>query len=405
MQLKKANRLETVRYDLRGPISDEADRLEKAGVPIIRLNTGNPAAFGFPLPESIRSALYAEAETAAPYSATKGLARTREAIVEYSARRGLPGVGMDDVFTGNGVSELIQISIQALLNAGDEILIPTPDYPLWTAATILAGGVPVHYICDEASDWYPDLADLRRKITPKTKALVIISPNNPTGAVYPAEIINGMVEIAREHGLLLFSDEIYDRLLMDDALHYPVSSFAPDLLTVTFNGLSKSHQICGYRAGWMSLCGDKSQAKGYIEGINMLASMRLCSNVVGQAVICAALKDDASTQQYLQPGGRLYEQREYTYRALSDMPGIQVVKPRAGLYMFPKIDTERYGIKDDERFVLDFLREKQVLLTHGGSYNWSRPDHFRVVYLSEMDELIEVMDRLRDFLSHYRQVN
>jgi alanine-synthesizing transaminase len=295
------------------------------------------------------------------------------------------------------------VSLQAFLNPGDEILIPTPDYPLWTAAAILSGGTVLHYMCDEQSYWYPDIDDIKRKITPNTRAIVVISPNNPTGTVYPKELLNEIAMLAREHNLVIFSDEIYDRVIMDGYEHVSISSLAPDLLTVVFNGLSKSHQICGYRAGWMVLAGDKSGAGGYIEGINTLVSLRLCSNVTGQSVICAALEDTESVKANISPGGRLYEQREYAYNALINIPGISAVKPRAALYVFPKIDTEMYNITNCEKFVLDFLREKHVLLTHGGSYNWKMPDHFRVAYLPEMSELIEVIDRLSDFLKDYRQ--
>jgi alanine-synthesizing transaminase len=403
MYVKKSAKLLNVRYDIRGPISDEADRLERGGAHIIRLNTGNPAAFGIAAPPSVIDSLVEFADISAPYSMSKGLPKAREAIARYSTSKGITGVCADDVYTGNGVSELIQISLQAFLDSGDEILIPTPDYPLWTAAAILAGGTVKHYICDEQADWYPDISDIKQKITSRTRAIVIITPNNPTGAVYSKDILNDIVEIAREHELVLFSDEIYDRLVMDDAEHISIASLAPDLFTVTFNGLSKSHQICGYRAGWMVLCGDKSGAHEYIEGVNTLVSLRLCSNVTGQSVICAALEDNASTQSNITPGGRLYEQREYAYNGLNAIPGISAVKPRAALYIFPKIDTAMYGIVDDEKFVLDFLREKHVLLTHGGSYNWKQPDHFRLAYLPQMDELVEVIDRLREFLKSYRQ--
>jgi alanine-synthesizing transaminase len=403
MLVNKSEKMTHVRYDIRGAISYEADRLEREGVRIIRLNTGNPAAFGFEAPPSVLRALEAGAGEAAAYSAPKGLLAAREAVAGYCAARGIPNVTPDDVYTGNGVSELIQVSLQALLNDGDELLIPSPDYPQWTAATNLAGGMPVHYICDESADWYPDIDDIKSKITPRTRGIVIISPNNPTGAVYPREILVQIAELAREHGLVIFSDEIYDRLVMDDAEHVSITTLAPDLLTVTFNGLSKSHQICGYRAGWMALCGDKSGAGGYVEGINTLTSMRLCSNATGQCVIPEALADTESTRALLQPGGRLYEQREYAYRALTSIPGITAVKPRAGLYIFPKIDTKMYGITDDEKFVLDFLREKHVLLTHGTGYSWKQPDHFRVVYLPPLDEMAEVIVRLEDFLSGYRQ--
>jgi alanine-synthesizing transaminase len=348
MQIMKSKKLSNVRYDIRGPISDEADRLEREGTHIIRLNTGNPAAFGFETPASVLGSLAAFSSLSAPYSMSKGLLDAREAIARYCVSRGIVGICADDVFIGNGVSELIQISLQALLNTGDEMLIPTPDYPLWTAAATLSGGKVVHYLCDEQAGWYPDIADIKRKITSRTRAIVIISPNNPTGAVYPKELLAQIVDLARKHDLVLFSDEIYDRLVMDGVEHVPIASLAPDLFSVTLSGLSKSHQICGYRVGWMVLCGDKSDANGYIEGINTLVSLRLCSNVTGQSVIRAALEDDASTQTNLIPGGRLYEQREYAFHALTTIPGISAVKPRAALYIFPKIDTSMYGIADDE---------------------------------------------------------
>ena len=403
MIINKSDKMQNVRYDIRGPISDEADRLERDGISIIRLNTGNPAAFGFDAPDSILNAIHQLAGSSAPYSASKGLPNVREAIANYSTSIGIPNVSVEDVYTGNGVSELIQLSLQAFLNPGDEILIPTPDYPLWTASTILAGGTAVHYMCDEDAEWYPDLDDIKQKITSRTRAIVVISPNNPTGSVYPKSLLNSIAELAREYNLVLFSDEIYDRLVMDGYEHVSISSLAPDLLTVVYNGLSKSHQICGYRAGWMVLAGDKSGAGSYIEGLNVLSSLRLCSNVTGQSVISAALGDLESVRRNVSPGGRLYEQREYAYTALTGIPGISAVKPRAALYIFTKIDTEMYSITNDERFVLDFLREKHVLLTHGGSYNWKKPDHFRVAYLPKQDELMEVISRLSDFLKTYRQ--
>ena len=403
MIINKSEKLLNVRYDIRGSVSDEADRLEREGVSIIRLNTGNPAAFGFSAPDSVLKALSEYSDVSAPYSNSKGIPKARAAVARYCSSIGIPGVDAEDVYTGNGVSELIQLSLQAFLNTGDEILIPTPDYPLWTAAAILAGGTVVHYMCDEQAGWFPDIEDIKRKITKRTRAVVVISPNNPTGAVYPRELLNDIADIARKHNLVMFSDEVYDRLVMDGFEHVSIASLAPDLFSVVFNGLSKSHQICGYRVGWIALCGDKSGARGYIEGINTLASLRLCSNVTGQAVICAALADNDEVKENIMPGGRLFEQREYAYNALITMPGISAVKPRAGLYIFPKIDTEMYGIKDDERFVLDFLREKHVLLTHGGSYNWKQPDHFRVAYLPQMDELVEVIDRLQAFLKGYHQ--
>ena len=405
MIIEKSEKLAEVRYDIRGRISDEADRLEREGIDIIRLNTGNPAAFGFEVPPSVLDRLVQQKNESAPYSSSKGLLEAREAIAQYCLSRGMANISADDVYTGNGVSELIQVALQALLNNGDEILVPTPDYPLWTAAAILAGGKVAHYLCDEQAEWYPDIEDIKAKINARTKAIVIINPNNPTGAVYPKEILSQIADIARTHGLVVFSDEIYDRLIMDDIDYSSIATLAPDLFTVVFNGLSKSHQVCGYRAGWMVLCGDKSGADGYIEGINTLVSLRLCANVTGQSVISAALSDSDSISSHIRPGGRLYEQREYAYQALTSIPGISSVKPRAALYIFPKIDTAKYGITDDEQFVLDFLREKHVLLTHGGSYNWKQPDHFRVAYLPCMEELVEVVERLKSFLSTYRQEN
>ena len=404
MTIGKSTKLNNVRYDIRGPIADEADRLEREGTHIIRLNTGNPAAFGAKIPLSIIESLSENAKTAAAYSNSKGLYKAREAIAGYYTTRGIADITADDVYTGNGVSELIQLSLMAFLNPGDEVLIPTPDYPLWTAATILSGGKAVHYICDEQANWYPDIADISHKITPRTRAIVLISPNNPTGAVYPRDVVEQIAEIARKHKLVVFSDEVYDRVIIDNLEHVSMAAIAPDLLTLVFNGLSKSHNLCGYRVGWMALCGDKSGASEYISGINLLVSLRLCANVTGQSIICAALDDFKNTQASLKPGGWIYDRRECMYKALTSIPGISAVKPSAALYIFPKIDTAMYNIKDDEQFVLDFLREKHVLLTHGRTYNWKQPDHFRVTYIPTMEELLEVMDRFEDFLKGYRQI-
>ena len=312
-------------------------------------------------------------------------------------------MGTDDVYTGNGVSELITLSMQGLLDSGDEILVPSPDYPLWTASVTLAGGTAVHYICDEAADWYPDINDIKSKITERTKGIVVINPNNPTGTLYSKELLEEIVKLCRENGLIIFADEIYDRLVLDGLVHTSIASLAPDLLTITFNGLSKSHLIAGYRCGWMSLCGDKSYAKGYVEGINLLSSMRLCSNVPAQSVIATALEMEEETKKLLVPCGRIYEQREYIYEALNQIPGISATKPKAAFYVFPKIDIKRFGIYDDEKFVLDFLRDKKILLTHGGGFHWEKPDHFRVVYLPEMEQLKSACSRLWDFLTYYRQ--
>jgi len=402
MEVKRSEKLHNVRYDIRGPVTTLALKMAQEGADIIQLNTGNPAAFGF-TPPDYADILKEQQQLTAAYSDSKGLMKTREAIAAYESSKGIPNIHVDNIFTGNGVSELITISLQALLNDGDEILVPTPDYPLWTAAARLAGGNVVHYICDESANWYPDMDDLRGKVTPRTKAIVVISPNNPTGAVYPREILEGICGLARENNLLIFSDEIYDRLLMDDSEHIAIASLAPDLPVITMNGLSKSHQLCGFRSGWMVISGNVSGAGTYLDGLTVLASMRLCANVNAQAIIPAALADPLFARSTLLPGGRLYEQRECAYSGLNSIPGMSVVKSKAGLYMFPKMDIEKLRINDDEKFVLDFLREKHVLLTHGGSYNWDAPDHFRMVYLPEKDILADVIERLRDFLSSYRQ--
>lgn len=402
-QIPKSSKLEHIGYDIRGPVADLADKMLAEGIDILRLNTGNPAPFGFEAPEAMVQAMIQDLKPSQGYSHSKGILPARIAIADYCKSVGMQGVSPDDIYTGNGVSELIKLSMNALLNSGDEVLVPAPDYPLWTAAVTLAGGVAVPYICDESSDWNPDITDMSAKITDKTRAIVVINPNNPTGAVYAKEILLEIIKLAREHDLILFSDEIYDRLLMDDAVHYPIATLAPDLFTVTFNGLSKSHLIAGYRAGWMSLSGDKQRAKGYIAGINMLASMRLCSNVLAQSLIPAALDDLDSIKPMLQPGGRIYEQREYIYNAVSQIEGISVVKPKAAFYLFPKMDTARFGITNDEQFAVDFLREKHVLITHGGGFHWPKPDHFRIVYLPEMQVLESLAKRLSDFLENYRQ--
>ena len=402
-QIPKSSKLEHIGYDIRGPVADLADTMLAQGIDILRLNTGNPAPFGFEAPTPMVEAMIRDLKTSQGYSHSKGILPARVAIAQYCKNIGIEDVGEEDIFTGNGVSELIKLSMQALLENGDEVLVPTPDYPLWTAAVTLAGGSAVYYTCDEASDWNPDIADMASKITDKTRAIVVINPNNPTGAVYDKETLLAIAKLAREHDLILFSDEIYDRLLMDDAVHYPLAALAPDLFVVTFNGLSKSHLIAGYRSGWMSLSGDKKRAKGYIAGLNMLASMRLCSNVLAQSLIPAALEDLESIKPLLKPGGRIYEQREYIYNAISEIEGLSVVKPKAAFYLFPKIDTKRFGINNDEQFVVDFLREKHVLLTHGGGFHWPKPDHFRIVFLPEMSALQSLAQRMSDFLSTYRQ--
>ena len=341
--------------------------------------------------------------TSQGYSDSKGIFSARKAIMQYAQLRGIPGVTMSDIYTGNGVSELINLCMQALLDNGDEILIPAPDYPLWTATATLAGGNVVHYICDEQSEWYPDIDDIKSKITDKTKAIVIINPNNPTGAVYPKEILEQIVQIAREHELIIFSDEIYDRLIMDGYKHTSIASLAPDVFCVTFSGLSKSHMIAGFRIGWMILSGNKAIAQDYIEGIRMLSNMRLCSNVPAQSIVQTALGGYQSVSNYLTPGGRIYEQRECIYQALKDIPGLSVVKPKAAFYMFPKLDVKKFHITNDEQFALDLLRDKKILLIHGGGFHWEQPDHFRVVYLPRIEVLKESADKIADFLSYYQQ--
>lgn len=400
---EKSTKLDNVCYDIRGPVMDEANRMIAQGERIVKLNIGNPAPFGFRAPEAVIRKMSENLCDTEGYSDSKGLIAARWAILDYCKSKNMPNVTENDIYTGNGVSELITLSMQGFLNNGDEVLVPSPDYPLWTASVTLAGGTAVHYICDEKSEWYPDIEDMRSKITDKTKGIVVINPNNPTGALYPKEILEQIVQLAREHELILFADEIYDRLVMDGLEHTALASLAPDFMTVSFNGLSKSHLIAGYRCGWMCLCGDKSKAKGYIEGINLLSSMRLCSNVPAQSLIPTALEHLDDTKAMLQPGGRIYEQREYIYRAVNDIPGLTAVKPKAAFYMFPQIDVERFHIRDDERFVLDFLREKKILFTHGGGFHWEQPDHFRIVYLPCVEDLQTAMEALGDFLGGYTQ--
>ena len=400
---EKSSKLDYVCYDIRGPIMDEAQRMSEQGIDILKLNIGNPAPFGFKAPKEIEEAIGNNAAITEGYSDSKGLVSAREAILKYCQSKNMPNVSIDDIYTGNGVSELITMSMNGLLNYGDEVLVPMPDYPLWTASVTLAGGKAVHYRCDDKQNWYPDIKDMESKITPKTKAIVVINPNNPTGALYPTEILEQIVDLARKHELILFADEIYDRLVMYGKEHISLSSLAPDLLTVSFNGLSKSHLIAGYRCGWMVLCGEKKHAKGYIEGIKLLSAMRLCSNVPAQSLIPVALDNLESTKELLVPGGRIYEQREVIYNALNEIDGLSVVKPTAAFYMFPKLDIKKFGIIDDEKFVLDFLKEKHILFTHGGGFHWDQPDHFRVVFLPEVSVLSTAADRLNDFLSTYHQ--
>ena len=399
----KASKLENVLYDVRGPVVDEANRMEENGMRVLKLNIGNPAPFGFQAPEEVIQDIRDNIVNCQGYSDSRGIFAARKAIMQYAQLKHIPNVQMKDIFTGNGASELIQLSLNALLNTGDEVLIPSPDYPLWTACTNLAGGKAVHYICDEESDWYPDPADIESKITPKTKAIVIINPNNPTGALYPKELLEKIVDIARRHELIIFSDEIYDRLVMDGLEHVSTASLAPDLFCVTFSGLSKSHMVCGFRVGWMILSGNKDLARDYIAGINMLSNMRLCSNVPGQSIIQTALGGYQSVNEYTVPGGRIYEQREFICKALNDIPGISAVRPKAAFYIFPKIDTKKFNITSDTQFALDFLKEKRVLIIPGSGFNWKQPDHFRVVYLPRIADLKNATNKLADFLDHYRQ--
>lgn len=402
-KFEKSSKLDNVCYDVRGPVVEEANNMIEQGIDILKLNIGNPAPFGFDAPNEIIHDMISNLRNAQGYSDSKGIFSARKAIMQYCQTKKIPNVGINDIYTGNGVSELIVMAMQGLLNDGDEILIPSPDYPLWTAAATLSGGKPVHYICDEQADWYPDIEDMKNKITDRTKGIVIINPNNPTGALYPTELLEQIVEIARQKGLIIFADEIYDRLVMDGLEHTSIASLAPDLLVITFNGLSKSHRIAGFRVGWMCLCGDKSKAKGYIEGLNMLSSMRLCSNVPAQHIVQTALGGYQSADELLLPGGRIYEQREFITDRLNSIPGISAVKPKAAFYIFPKIDVKKFNIQNDEKFVLDFLREQHVLVVHGGGFNWHQPDHFRIVFLPRLEELKIAMDKFESFLSTYKQ--
>ena len=402
-EFKKSNKLDNVLYDVRGPVADEAARMEDEGLRILKLNIGNPAPFGFRAPDEVVHDMRHQLTDCEGYSDSRGLFSARKAIMQYAQLKRLPNVSMDGIYTGNGVSELIQLCMNVLLNTGDEILIPSPDYPLWTACATLAGGTAVHYLCDEEAEWCPDLADMESKITSNTKAIVIINPNNPTGAVYPREVLEQIVEIARRHQLMIFSDEIYDRLCMDGHEHISIASLAPDLPCVTFSGLSKSHMVAGYRIGWMVLSGNKRCMRDFIYGINMLSNMRLCSNVPAQSIVQTALGGYQSVERYVEPGGRIYDQRNFVYEALNDIDGITAVKPKAAFYIFPKIDVKKFNITDDEQFALDLLHEKHILITRGGGFNWPEPDHFRIVYLPRMGVLREAMTDLADFFAHYRQ--
>lgn len=402
-EFRKSNKLADVCYDIRGPVLDKARQMEEDGQRIIKLNIGNLAVFGFDPPDEIVQDMIHNLAQTAGYTDSKGLFAPRKSIVHYTQEKGVAGVGIDDVFLGNGASELIVMSMNALLNNGDEVLIPAPDYPLYTAAVSLSGGRPVHYICDEQSDWYPDVADIRSKITPNTKALVVINPNNPTGALYPKELLLELVEVARQHDLVIFADEIYDKTLYDGNTHVSLASLADDVLFITFNGLSKNYRSCGYRAGWMVVSGNKRHAGDYIEGLNMLASMRLCSNTPGQLAIQTALGGYQSIKDLVAPNGRLTRQRDLAYDLLMQIPGVSVVKPKAALYMFPRLDPRIYPIEDDQQFAYELLAEERVLIVQGTGFNWPQPDHFRLVFLPAADDLTEAIGRIARFLDHYRR--
>lgn len=403
--IKKSQKLENVCYDIRGPVLDHANRLEEEGLRILKLNIGNPAPFGLDAPDEIIHDVIHNLANAQGYCHSKGIYSARKAVMQRCQLVGIPNVEIDDIFLGNGVSELIVMAMQALLNNGDEILVPAPDYPLWTAAVTLAGGKAVHYLCDEANEWQPDIADIASKITPRTRGIVVINPNNPTGAVYSEAVLQQIVELARQHDLIIYADEIYDRILYDDAVHVPLGSLATDVLCITFNGLSKTYRLAGFRSGWLIVSGAKHRARSYIQGIEMLASMRLCANVPAMYAIQTALGGYQSINDLVTPGGRLYQQREKAWTMLNQIPGVSCVKPKAAMYLFPRLDPEIYPIEDDEQLVLDLLLEERILLVQGTAFNWPDPDHFRIVFLPREDDLEEAIMRLGRFLEKYRQNN
>lgn len=402
-EINRSDKLQLVHSDIRGPVFVESNRMRKEGIDVLRLNTGNPATFDFKMPDSVRNALINNADKAVAYCDLKGMPEAREAICNYHKGKGIEKITPDDVFIGNGVSELVTMALTALLNYGDEILVPSPDYSLWTNSVHIAGAKPVHYICDEQSLWYPDIDDIKSKITSKTKAIVLINPNNPTGALYPRELLEKIVAVAREHQLVIFSDEIYDRLVMDGLEHISTATLCPDLLCITMNGLSKSHIVCGFRCGWMLISGAKENASDFIAGLVQLSAMRLCANALMQLVIPAALDDPESTRAMIVPGGRLYEQREACCRELDKIEGISYVKNSAAFYIFPKLDVKRFNITDDQRFAMDYLHSKHVMIIPGRGFSWKEPDHFRIVMLPEAERLAKAMRDLGDFLKDYRQ--
>ncbi|MCC6765401.1 MAG: pyridoxal phosphate-dependent aminotransferase [Deltaproteobacteria bacterium] len=401
--LQKSAKLANVCYDIRGPVLARAKQMEDEGHRIIKLNIGNPQPFGFDAPEELVQDVIYNLPNAAGYCDSKGLFAARKAVMHYSQQKHVAGVGIEDIYIGNGVSELIGISMQALLNNGDEVLVPAPDYPLWTASVSLAGGTARHYLCDEGAGWLPDLDDIRAKITPSTRAIVVINPNNPTGALYPDDLLRELVEIARQHHLVILADEIYDKVLYDGATHTSVASLAEDVLTLTFNGLSKNYRACGYRAGWMIISGDKSHAQDYIDGLNILSSMRLCANVPSQYAIQTALGGYQSIGDLVLPTGRLGKQRDLAHDLVTSIPGVSCMKPKAALYLFPKLDLRRYPIDDDQAFILELLEEQKVLVVQGSGFNWPKPDHFRIVFLPSVDDLTEAIGRIAKFLDHYRR--
>lgn len=402
-KIKKSSKLDNVLYDIRGPVLDEAKRLEEEGLRVIKLNTGNPAPFGLFAPDEVIHDMIINLPSTQGYCDSKGLFPARKAIMQYCQQKNIKGVETEDIIIGNGASECITMAMQALLDKNDEVLIPSPDYPLWTASVNLSGGRAVHYLCDEKADWYPDIADIKRKLTKNTKGIVIINPNNPTGALYPTELLLEIVELARKHKLIVFSDEIYDKILYDGHTHTSTASLADDIVFVTFNGLSKAYRVAGFRVGWMVISGKKKLASDYMEGLTMLASMRLCSNVPGQSVIQTALGGYQSINDLTRPGGRLCEQRDLCYSLLTKIPGVSCVKPKAAFYLFPKLDIKKFNISSDEQFVLDLLRSEKILFVHGKGFNWKSPDHFRIVYLPPVEDLAVVMAKMKHFLKGYKQ--
>lgn len=401
--IEKSHKLDNVCYDIRGPVLKQAQKLEDEGQRILKLNIGNPAPFGFEAPEEVLMDVIKNLPQSQGYCDSKGLFSARKAVMQHYQAKGLLSLDTEDIYIGNGVSELIVMAMQGLLNNGDELLVPAPDYPLWTAATNLSGGKAVHYVCDEESDWFPDIDDIKSKITAKTKGIVIINPNNPTGAVYSKELLEEIVELARQHNLIVFSDEIYSKITYDDAVHVPLATLADDILIVTFDGLSKAYRVCGFRVGWMMISGAKKNARDYINGLEILASMRLCANVPMQHAIQTSLGGYQSIDELIIPGGRLYEQTQTAWKQLNDIPGVSCKKPNGALYLFPKLDQKKFNIKDDQRFAMDLLMEEKILIVQGTGFNWHKPDHFRIVCLPRVDELNRAISNIGRFLDGYRQ--